>query len=198
MSRDVEVLDRIDHYRGFYNLSAFRLRHALFEGGWSEPLTRELFHRGACVAVLPYDPARDEVMLIEQFRIGALPHKDPPWLTEIIAGGIEPGESPVDVAHREGFEEGGVRFHRLHEVGEFFTSPGGTSEKVTLFIGEVDAPLSAGLHGLADEHEDIRSIVMPFEEAFLGIQTGQVDSVIPALALLWLHKEREAIRAAAR
>jgi ADP-ribose pyrophosphatase len=195
VSHAVEVLGQDDHYQGFYSLSSFRLRHTLFQGGWSEPLKRELLHRGSCVAVLPYDPVRDEVLLIEQFRIGALNRKDPPWLTEIVAGGVESGESPEAVAHREGMEEAGVRFSHLHRIGEFFTSPGGTSEKVTLFVGEVEEPLAAGHHGLSDEHEDIRAWVVPFGEALEGVASGEVDSVIPALALLWLSSHRERIRA---
>jgi ADP-ribose pyrophosphatase len=194
MAHEVEVLDRVDHYRGFFNLSTFRLRHTLFGGGWSDSLQRELFHRGACVAVLPWDPVRDEVLLIEQFRIGALQHKDPPWLTEIIAGGIEPGESPEAVAHREGAEEGGIRFDRLHRIGEFFTSPGGTSERVTLFVGEVNGPLHEGLYGLAEEQEDIRARVVTFDEALEGIESGMVDSMIPAFAILWLSTRRESLR----
>ena len=194
MNHEVEVLRREECHRGFFNLTRFTLRHALYRGGWSEPMMRELMHRGSCVAVLPYDPVRDEVLLIEQFRIGALDQKDNPWLTEIIAGGIEAGESAEEVARREGMEEAGVRFNQLHRIGEFFSSPGGTSERVTVFVGEVGEPLTPGIYGLAEEQEDIRTLVVPFEEAFNGVESGRVDSLMPALALLWLSQHRERLR----
>ncbi|MEN9680895.1 MAG: hypothetical protein RLZZ627_788 [Pseudomonadota bacterium] len=191
MNQEVEVLERSDRYEGFFHLSTFRLRHTLYSGGWTQEITRELFHRGGCVAVLPYDPIRDEVLLIEQFRIGALGQKDPPWLTEIVAGGIEAGESPEDVAFREAEEEAGLSLKGLYRIGSFFTSPGGTGERVTLFIGLVDGPLEAGLHGLSEESEDIRSFVLTLEEAEKALASGVVDSMIPAYAIQWLVSHRD-------
>lgn len=190
MSHDVEVLERIERYQGFFSLSTFRLRHTLFAGGWSHEVSRELFHRGTCVAVLPFDPIREEVLLIEQFRIGALGQKEPPWLTEIVAGGIEPGESPEDVALREAGEEAGLSLTKLHQIGAFFTSPGGTGERVFLFIGLVKGPLGGGLYGLADEGEDIRSFVLTLDEAQKAVESGIVDSMIPAYAIQWLASHR--------
>jgi ADP-ribose pyrophosphatase len=190
MRQEVEVLERSDRYEGFFRLSTFRLRHTLFAGGWSQEISRELFHRGGCVAVLPYDPIRDEVLLIEQFRIGALGQKEPPWLTEIVAGGIEAGESPEDVAFREAGEEAGLSLKALHRIGSFFTSPGGTGERVILFIGLVEGPLEAGLHGLTDEGEDIRSFTLPLSEAEKAVERGVVDSMIPAYAIMWLAAHR--------
>jgi ADP-ribose pyrophosphatase len=194
MTHDVEILDRSERYEGFFHLSTFRLRHTLYAGGWSQEITRELFHRGGCVAVLPYDPIRDEVLLIEQFRIGALGQKEPPWLTEIVAGGIEAGESPEDVAFREAGEEAGLSLKALHRIGSFFTSPGGTGERVTLFIGLVDGPLEAGFYGLPEESEDIRSFALALDEAEKAVASGVVDSMIPAYAIQWLVYHRGLFR----
>ena len=185
----VEILDRQSVYRGFFGLSILQLRHALYRGGWSEPVRRELFHRGTCVGVLPFDRVRREVLLIEQFRIGALDHRARPWLTEIVAGAVEPGETPEDVARREGWEEAGVRFQCLHRLGEFFTSPGGSSERVTLFVGEVDGPLQAGEYGRLEEQEDIRAQVVPLDEALDWLAAGDIDSLMPALTLMWLKDQ---------
>lgn len=196
MTYDVEILERRSHYEGFFKLSSFRLTHTLYGGGWSEEITRELFHRGACVAVLPYDPIRDEVLLIEQFRIGALGQKQPPWLTEIVAGGIEEGETPEDVAFREAVEEAGLALKALHRIGSFFTSPGGTAERVTLFVGLVEGPLKPGLHGLANESEDIRSSVMTLSAAQEAVESGLVDSMIPAYAIHWLVSHRHLFKSA--
>ena len=173
-------------HEGFYNLSVFHLKHDLFRGGTSEEIRRELFHRGRCVAVLPFDPVRQEVLLVEQFRIGALGHQDPPWLVEIIAGGADIHEDSEDVARREGIEEAGIEFERLHCLGEFFTSPGGTSERVTLFVGTVQGPLEAGCFGLAHEQEDIRTRVVSLDQAERMLESGVINSLIPAYALQWL------------
>ena len=194
MALKVEVLERVERYEGFFGLSTFRLRHTLYDGGWSHEISRELFHRGACVAVLPYDPVREEVLLIEQFRIGALGQKEPPWLTEIVAGGIEVGESPEDVAFREAREEAGLALKTLHRIGSFFTSPGGTGERVTLFIGLVEGPLEGGFHGLAEEGEDIRSFTLSLDEADQAVASGHVDSMIPAYAIQWLAAHRDLFR----
>lgn len=187
----VDVLRRASVYQGFYQLSVIHLRHQLYSGKWSRPIHRELFHRGQCVAVLPYDPVRQEVLLVEQFRIGALGHREPPWLTEIIAGGVEPDEQPEAVARREGQEEAGVAFTRLHSLGTFFTSPGGTSERATLYVGEVEGPLRAGFHGLAAEDEDIRTRVVSLKDAERLVEAGEIDSLIPAYAILWCRRHLE-------
>lgn len=192
MSLSYEVLDEKPVYRGFFNLTQFRLRHSLFAGGWSEPLTRELFHRGSCVAVLPYDPVTGQVVLIEQFRIGAVPHKNKPWLIEIVAGAVEDGETPEAVALREAEEEAGCRLEELIRIGEFYTSPGGCSEIVTVFCGLLGGDdIQQGVFGLEDEGEDIRAFVVSLDEALSWIETGIIDSVVPVLALQWLALNRQ-------
>lgn len=192
--RATEILEKTPIYRGFFNLTRFTLRHTLFQGGWSEPLERELFHRGECVAVLPYDPISDEVLLIEQFRIGAEGIKPTPWMLEIIAGAVEPGETHEAVARREALEEAGCDLADLIRVGEFFTTPGGCSERVSVFVGIPSRPLEAGTFGLVEEGEDIRGLVLSFFEAMALLADGQIDSAIPALALQWLALNRSRLR----
>jgi ADP-ribose pyrophosphatase len=194
MGKAYEILAEAPVYRGFFNLSTFRLRHTLYAGGWSGPLERELFHRGRCAAVLPYDPVTDTVVLIEQFRIGAVGGKAVPWLMEIIAGAVEPGENPDAVARREALEEAGCHLGELIRIGEFYTTPGGCSEKVTVFCGLLDSGVTGGIHGLAEEGEDIRSLVISLDEALAWVESGVIDSAIPALALQWLALNRHRIR----
>ena len=195
MGKAFEVLEEAPVYRGFFNLSRFRLRHTLFAGDWSEPLVRELFHRGRCVAVLPYEPETDRVILIEQFRIGAVGDKDVPWLVEIVAGAVEPGESPDEVARRETEEEVGSQIRELIHIGEFYTTPGGCSEKVSIYCGLLDGPIQEGVYGLSEEGEDIRSMVLSLDEALSWLASGIIDSAIPALALQWLALNRKTLRA---
>ena len=195
MSLSYEVLDEKPVYQGFFNLTRFRLRHSLFAGGWSEPLTRELFHRGSCVAVLPYDPVTGQVVLIEQFRIGAVPHKNQPWLIETVAGAVEDGETPEAVAFREAEEEAGCRLQELIRIGEFYTSPGGCSEIVTVFCGLLGGDdIQQGVFGLEGEGEDIRAFAVSLDEALGWIETGVIDSVVPVLALQWLALNRQRLQ----
>jgi len=188
------VDEEIPVYRGFFNMFRLKLRHTLFRGGWSGELTRELFHRGTCVAVVLYDPVNDTVALIEQFRVGALKFKADPWLLEIVAGAVEEGESPQEVARREAREEAGCEIEHLIRVNEFFTTPGGSSEKITLFCGIVDTAKLGGFHGLAEEDEDIRVEVVDFDEAWGLLENGVIDSAIPIIALQWLAMNRARLR----
>jgi ADP-ribose pyrophosphatase len=191
MEKAYEIIDETPVYRGFFNLTQFRVRHTLFQGGWSETINRELFHRGRCVAVAPYDPVRDKVVLIEQFRIGAVGDKAAPWLVEIVAGAVEPGESPEEVARREVLEEAGCVIRELIRIGEFFTTPGGCSEKITLFCGLIDTDGAGGVFGLAEEDEDIRASVVDLDEALTWVDSGVIDSAVPIVALQWLALNRE-------
>ncbi|MFM8444001.1 MAG: NUDIX domain-containing protein [Methylococcus sp.] len=190
MGKAFEIMDESPLYRGFFNLTRYRLRHTLYAGGWCEPLVRELFHRGRCVAVLPYDPETDRVILIEQFRIGAVGDKETPWLVEIVAGAIEPGEEPEAVARREAEEEAGCRLGELIHIGDFYTTPGGCSEKVSVFCGLLDGPIEEGVFGLSEEGEDIRAMALSADEALAWLAAGLIDSAIPALALQWLALNR--------
>jgi len=179
---------------GFFRLERFRLRHALFAGGMSPPLTRELFERGHAVAVLPYDPVRDAVVLIEQFRIGALQRVAGPWLVEIVAGIVGGDEPPESVARREAVEEAGLCLGRLEKVGRFYVSPGGSSESIHLYCGEVDASVAGGIHGLVEEGEDIRVFAETVDGAMGRLAAGEIDSAIPVIALQWLALNRTRLR----
>jgi len=190
----VEILDKTVCYDGFFRLERYRLRHRLFSGAWSRVLTRELFERGHAAAVLPYDPALDAVVLVEQFRIGALEAPGSPWLLEIVAGIIDPGETPADVVRREAVEEANCQIQELVHICDYFVSPGGTSERISLFCGKVDAADAGGLYGLAAEEEDIRVLVVPFAEAIEQLHAGKINSAAPIIALQWLQLNHDQIR----
>ncbi len=191
----VEIIERKIGYDGFFRLYRYSLRHRLFSGGWTPVISRELFERGHAVAVLPYDPDSDNVVLVEQFRIGALEAKGGPWLLECVAGMIEPGESVPEVAHREAMEEAGCELMELEFVSRYLVSPGGTSEQITLYCGKVDASGIGGIHGLVEEHEDIRVTPVPFDRAMELLREGRINSAAPIIALQWLAMNREQLRA---
>jgi ADP-ribose pyrophosphatase len=192
----VEILEKIVCYDGFFRLERYRLRHRLFHGGWSREISRECFERGHAVAVLPYDPVLDAVVLIEQFRIGALDAPYDPWLLEIVAGVLDkPDETPEDVARREAVEEANCYIQEMVYICEYFVSPGGTSERISLFCGKVDATGVEGVYGLAEEAEDIRVIVVSFPEALAQLQAGNIKSAAPIIALQWLQLNHAQLRA---
>jgi ADP-ribose pyrophosphatase len=191
----VEILDKTICYDGFFRMERYRLRHRLFSGAWSRVLTRELFERGHAAAVLPYDPALDAVVLVEQFRIGALEAPGSPWLLEIVAGIIDPGETPADVVRREAVEEANCQIQELIHIYDYFVSPGGTSERISLFCGKVDASSVGGLCGLPAEEEDICVTVVPFAEAIAQLHAGKINSAAPIIALQWLQLNHDQLRA---
>ncbi len=190
----MRILEKRTCYQGFFRLDCYRLKHRLFKGGWSQVLTLECLERGEAAAVLPYDPRRDRVVLIEQFRIGALNAPGGPWLLEVVAGMIEPGETPEEVARREAVEEAGCEIGELWPIASYLVSPGGTSERIHLFCGRVDAGRAGGIHGLAEEGEDIRVHAVPFEEAWGWVEAGRIRSATPIIALQWLAMHRERLK----
>lgn len=192
--KDFEVLDKHEVYHGFFRLEKYRLKHRLFAGGWSPEIERELFRRGSCVAVLLYDPVKDTVVLIEQFRVGAILRPEAPWLLEIVAGAVEEGESPEEVAYREAVEEAGCEILELLPIRAFYTTPGGSSEWLSLYCGRIDSTGVGGIHGLDHEQEDIRVSVVSFDEAYRLMEQGKINSGIPIVAIQWLALNRDKLR----
>ncbi|MDQ6975906.1 MAG: NUDIX domain-containing protein [Mariprofundaceae bacterium] len=171
-------------YQGFLSVKRHTLEHDTFTGA---PLRveRENMERGDGVAVLLFDQGSDSVLLLEQFRIGPAVRNDPAWLIEIVAGVAEPGEDPETTAKRECIEEAGYAPYRLDYLGQYYVSPGGPSERITLSLGWVDRqqPVNQG-GGLAEEHEDIRCFWLPRKEAMDLMVQEKINSGAPMLALL--------------
>jgi len=174
------------------------LRHRTFDGGLSAEMRREVFVSGDAVSVLPWDPATDRVLLIEQFRAGLLARGEVnPWNLEVIAGLIDGAEAPEYTARREAEEEAGLTLGRMHLVGGYYASPGVLSEYLTSFIGEADLSAAAdGLHGLDSEHEDIRTLVLPRAEAMEAVRSGEARNAPLLMSLMALEAERERLSAA--
>ena len=187
----VEILEQDCVYDGFFALNRFVVRHECFDGSWSASLVRERIDRARAAAVLLYDPLCDSVVLVEQFRIGAV--ADPPctWMVECPAGMIEPGEQPEQVAHRECLEEVGRTPQNLDRIGEYYVSPGGSSEKITLYYGEIDSTaLDGTLCGIAHEGEDIRVRVIPWGTMEKQLNDGQISNATTLIAIQWLAIRR--------
>jgi ADP-ribose pyrophosphatase len=191
----VEIVQRERCFQGFYRLDRLHLRHRQFSGEMGPQISRELFVRHDAVCVLPYDPSRDEVVLIEQFRVGAMQKVDNPWLLELVAGLIDKAdEAPEDVARREAVEEAGLEIKALWPIMNYFPSPGGSDERVHLYLGRCDSAGAGGIHGLADEGEDIRVHVMAFEDALQLLKDGRINNAASIIGLQWLALNRTEVR----
>ena len=191
---DVEIIARETLYRGFFSIEECRFRHRLFNGKMSGEVRREIFERGHAAVLLPFDPVRDEVVLVEQIRIPAWETSESPWLLEMVAGMIEEGETPEDVARRESEEEAGLNVGRVKKIMSYLASPGGATERSTVFVGEVDATTAQGIHGLADENEDIRVHVVSREQAYQWVEEGKIDNAASVIALQWLQLHYQTLR----
>ena len=191
---DVTVEKRETVFQGFFRMDKLWLTHPRFDGREMPIFTRELFIRGDATCVLPYDPVRDEVVLLEQFRLGALGRKQSPWLLELVAGMNEDGESPEDVAQREGQEEAGLTFRKLTKICDYMVSPGGTTELIHLFCGQISTDEAGGLFGVEHEHEDIRAHVVSADEAIAMIHDGRINNAAAIIALQWLELNRSSLR----
>ena len=192
--QDVEILRREPGFRGFYRLDVLTLRHRLFAGGWGPELRRELFVRPDAVCVLPYDPWQDTLVLVEQMRVGALDKRSSPWMLELVAGLFDADESAEQVAHREAEEEAGLELLQLTPITRYFPSPGGSNEQVYLYCATVDSRGAGGVHGLAEEGEDIRVSVLPRSEALQVLEQGRIDNAASIIALQWLELHGQRLR----
>ncbi|PID43826.1 MAG: ADP-ribose diphosphatase [Proteobacteria bacterium] len=191
---DMEIVGDELVYDGFFSMKKLALRHRLFAGGWTPVFHREVFCREEAACVLPYDPIRDEVILLEQFRIGAVDSDQSPWLIELVAGINDKNEQPVEVVRREGMEEAGIEIGECLSICEYFVSPGGATEKVHIFCGRVLAEGAGGIHGLPDECEDIKVHVLPREAACAMVESGEINNAASIIALQWLQLNYQKIR----
>src|SRR3990167_6071927 len=187
---DYEILKREVLYKGIFSLARYHVRHRMYDNTWSNLHTREILERKSAAAVLPYDPVLDHVILIEQFRTGAIANPKSPWLIEVVAG-IYDTENVEDVAKREANEEAGCKILDLYPICDYFVSPGGSNEYLNLYCGRVDASQTGGTHGLPEENEDIRAFSLPLDEALAMFQEGKIKTAPVIISLLWLQLNRE-------
>lgn len=188
---DYKIVKREVLYEGIFRMVRNHVKHRQYNGEWTGVFTREMLERRSAVGILLYDPKKDCVVLIEQFRTGALASPNGPWLLETVAGIYNPGESPTEVGKREAFEEAGAKVLDILPVCEYFVSPGGSNEYIHLYVGKIDASNIDGIYGLAEEHEDIRAFTLSSDEAFQLLRDGKVKTSPLIITLQWLQINRE-------
>lgn len=150
-------------------------------------MTRELILRPRAVGVLLFDPAQQQVVLVRQIRVGMLDEGENPWLLELVAGMVESGEEPIEVAARESLEEANTKPQDLLQICEYYNSPGISNERITLFCGRVDATQAGGIFGLDAEHEDIEVVVLSLADALAKVASGEINNAMSIIALQWLQ-----------
>ncbi|WP_343565514.1 NUDIX domain-containing protein [Kiloniella sp. b19] len=174
-------------FQGYFRVDKYHLRHSLFAGGVSPVFTREIFERGHAAAVIPFCPETGRVLLIEQFRAGAYSAGMPCWQIEIVAGVIETSEQADELCRREAIEEAGCTLGRLESIGKYLMTPGGSSETVSIFCGEVSSHQEAESYGVEEENEDIRAFWLPVEDAFNWVKSNKISNAVTVIALQWLQ-----------
>jgi len=190
----IKVRSATEGFAGFLQLKSYRLAHSLYAGGMSEDIVRERVERLRAVAVLLYDPHLDRIVLVEQFRIGALEQEAGAWLLEIVGGMWDPEHSAEEVARKESREEAGCEVLDLEPISDVWMSPGTSCERVQLFCGRVDASAAGGIHGLDEEGEDIKVVTLAFDEALRAVADGRIAAATALITLYWLAANRERLR----
>jgi ADP-ribose pyrophosphatase len=186
--KDIEIKDRKLIHEGFCRLIRYHMRHQCFSGHWSNWYTREFMIKPPVAAALPYDPKRDKVVLIEQFRVGAFKNNATPWLIEIVAGLMDANsENHEELIRREMREETCLEIEELLLICDYLVTPGCSSEKVKLFCAKVDSSKAPEFCGLRNENEDIKIHVISTKEAFAAVRLGQINNAAAIIALQWLE-----------
>ncbi len=201
--KDVKVIEKEAAFAGYFRIDRYRLKHRQFDGAMGAEITREIFERGRAACCLLYDPDLHKLVLIEQFRSGAYAalaspwfdeNEASPWLIELIAGIIEEGEDPEGVVRREALEEAGCEISQIEPLFHYLVSPGGSSESMFVFCGRIDASNAGGVHGLSEEGEDIRVLVVDVQEAFEMFDQGRIINAMTMLPLQWFRAHHEELR----
>lgn len=193
--KDVFNLTKRILYKGFFSLYEYRFQYRKFDGSVSEAVTREILDRGHAVVLLAYDDKRDEVVLIEQIRIAAIDTQDTPWMLELIAGMMDhDNESSEEVAKREAMEEAGIMVGQCKPIVSYLASPGGLTEQLHILVGQVDSSTAKGVHGLAEENEDIKVHVVSREQAYQWVEEGIINNAASIIALQWLQLNHQSLK----
>ncbi len=194
---EVETISQERAHAGFFVTEIHELRYPAFAGGMGPVVRREVFVATDAAIVLPYDPVRDRVLLVEQFRMGPYGRGDPrPWMLEPVAGRVDAGETPEQCARRECSEEAGLTLSALEHIASFYATPGTSTEYFHAYVGLCDLPdLGRGSGGLDTEHEDIRTHVLTYDAAQHLLATGEADNGPLVLALVWLAQARDRLQA---
>ena len=193
---DLRIVGHEIAFKRHLRLDVYRFHHRLFSGEWSGERVWDITRRGNAVAVVLYDPERDAVVLIEQFRLAPLLAGMSPWVIEVVAGLVDHAdETDEDVARREAVEEAGLAVEgELLPIQRYTPTPGDSDQATMLFCGRVDSRQAGGVHGVAEENEDIRVVVKTIGEIERLLDAGGIDNGHTLVCLYWLLRHRAGVR----
>jgi len=193
--RKFEIVKRETLFQGYFRVDRYHVRHERFGGGWSGVYNREVLERGArVVAVLLFDPRHDKIIMVEQFRVPVMARDDNPWNLELVAGVVDPGETPETAARREAREEAGCEIAELQKLFSCYLTPGSSSEHITIYIGRAEAPEDGGVFGVEKENEDIRVCVMDAAKAIGMLYDGTLRDAASIIAMQWFATRHTELR----
>lgn len=193
-AKNVEILEKNNLYKKFFEVDEYVMRYPQYNGEMSRPVKREVMDRGHAIGILLFDPVKDKIALVEQFRCGVYLNGDYPWVLEVVAGMVDhENETPQDVALREAQEEAGAKVTALEHITRYYSSPGGITETLELFCGRVDVDTLPAYAGLDVEDEDIRIVVLDVAEAEKLLTNGKINNGITIIALQWLILNKAAL-----
>ena len=191
---NIEVVKKAPLYKKFFRVNEYSFKYPRYDGEMSSLVSREVMERGHAAGILLYDPDQEQLVFVEQIRIGAFVAGDNPWILECAAGIIEAGETPEQVVVREAKEEAGAEVTEIEPITEYFSSPGGLSEKISLFCGRVDAAHIADYAGVPSENEDIRVVVLSVNDVEKMLAEGKFNNALTIIAVQWFMSNREKLR----
>ncbi|MDD5586436.1 MAG: NUDIX domain-containing protein [Alphaproteobacteria bacterium] len=190
-----ELIAREALFQGYFRVDRFHVKHESFAGGWTDAFSREILDRGARVAaVLLFDPQHDKIVMVEQFRAAAMAKDEDPWMLELVAGVLEPGEKPETAARREALEEAGCEVSDMQKIFGYYSSPGCVSEQVTLFVGRTSAPEDGIVRGVKEENEDIKVHVLDAAKAISYLYSGKLRDASSIIAMQWFAIQHTGLR----
>ena len=189
MKLKYKIINKKNLYSGFFSLDKYEFIHEKHNGEWTSTVEREVFSGAHVSTLLPYDPIKKEIILIQQFRAGALSRYDENYLLEIVAGIIDEGENPEQTAIRECFEETGCEVKKIHPIQSYFPAPGSSESFYHIYLGEIQAFDGERIKGLEKENEDILVKSFKIDEVRQMLKEKKIMNGLTLVALQWFFLE---------
>ena len=189
MKPKYKIINKRSLYSGFFNLNKVEFVHQKHDGSWTKNIEREVFSGSHVATLLPYDPIKKEIVLIQQFRAGVISKYDDDYLYEIVAGMIDKNELPEDTARRECLEETGCKVNKILPILDYFPAPGSSESHYHIFLGEINSFEGQRIMGLENENEDILVKSFNIDDVRKMMNKNIIKNGLTLIALQWFFLE---------